>query len=380
MQLVLRQTFPLGRFHATPWRVNPFDDPHGEWPPSPWRLIRALVARWHQWRREVDTLVDDGSLERMILAFCRSRVSFFLPPEARRGVSLRHYQPVDFGWKPKENKKGTIPQERAYGTTLAQDNYWMVPPEQAVWWFLDGEDWSDDVLNILGRCLERITYFGRAESLTELRRWTDAIPAGIVANCELQPEPRSRGDVPVLVPDPQATPEQVQCITDEESARGSTVPPGAVWHFARRPDPTPLRIFPRQHIAESGPGHLVQFAVAGAVFPQMSAICRVTSRFRQRVLDCFVRQCTGERDIRWRQAPVAARKQTVLLSGLDPEQGRLRSHEHAWFVAWPEPDGARLLVWRSGTPFTAEEYRAMLEAARREMLCPPIRGTLKERR
>src|SRR5690554_5759774 len=141
MQLVLRQTFPLGRFHATPWRVNPFDDPHGEWPPSPWRLIRALVARWHQWRREVDTLVDDGSLERMILAFCRSRVSFFLPPEARRGVSLRHYQPADFGWKPKENKKGTIPQERAYGTTLAQDNYWMVPPEQAVWWFLDGEDW-----------------------------------------------------------------------------------------------------------------------------------------------------------------------------------------------------------------------------------------------
>ncbi len=39
MRIVLKQIFPLGRFHATPWRVNPFDDPHGEWPPSPWRLL-----------------------------------------------------------------------------------------------------------------------------------------------------------------------------------------------------------------------------------------------------------------------------------------------------------------------------------------------------
>jgi CRISPR-associated protein Csb2 len=30
MRVVLKQIFPLGRFHATPWRVNPFDDPYGE--------------------------------------------------------------------------------------------------------------------------------------------------------------------------------------------------------------------------------------------------------------------------------------------------------------------------------------------------------------
>ncbi len=30
MRIVLSQTFPLGRFHATPWAANPFDDPHGE--------------------------------------------------------------------------------------------------------------------------------------------------------------------------------------------------------------------------------------------------------------------------------------------------------------------------------------------------------------
>ena len=45
MRLVLQQSFPLGRFHATQWKANPFDkELAGEWPPSPWRLVRAIVA------------------------------------------------------------------------------------------------------------------------------------------------------------------------------------------------------------------------------------------------------------------------------------------------------------------------------------------------
>jgi CRISPR-associated protein Csb2 len=69
MQIVLKQTFPLGRFHATPWRVNPYDDPHGEWPPSPWRLVRGVVARWYQWWRE-DPDRADGCLNPLIDALC----------------------------------------------------------------------------------------------------------------------------------------------------------------------------------------------------------------------------------------------------------------------------------------------------------------------
>ena len=62
MKLVLRQEFPLGRFHATSWRVNPYDDPHGEWPPSPWRLVRAVTARWYQWAREASPEPDVAQL------------------------------------------------------------------------------------------------------------------------------------------------------------------------------------------------------------------------------------------------------------------------------------------------------------------------------
>lgn len=367
MQVVLRQTFPLGRFHATPWRANPFDDPYGEWPPSPWRLIRAITARWYQWAREMG--VDETrSLERLIVAFCRSRLSFVLPAEARRGLALRQYHPVEFSWKPKENKKGTIPQKRAYGTTLVQDNYWSVPPKEAVWWVLDGDEWSDDLLNLLDRCLERIVYFGRAESLTELRRWTCLLPGGVTPNCELGGTRRSRHDVPVLAPLPDASPAQIQCITDQPDVRGSTVPPGTVWMFARRPLAVPLRSPSRLSFQESAPRHLVQFAITGAVLPEMRATVRVTSRFRQRVLDRFAQGCTGERGTRWRQAPREVRKQAVFLSGLDPEQGKLRNHEHVWFLVWSEAGvPARLLVWRAGTPFTSEENVAMMSAAEREI-------------
>ena len=52
MPLILEQSFPLGRFHATRWNQNPYEDRHGEWPPSPWRLLRALAARWFQYARE----------------------------------------------------------------------------------------------------------------------------------------------------------------------------------------------------------------------------------------------------------------------------------------------------------------------------------------
>ncbi len=72
MRLVLQQSFPLGRFHATPWRVNPFDDPYGEWPPSPWRLVRAIVARWYQWRRETVETWPEEELDDLIRALCAS--------------------------------------------------------------------------------------------------------------------------------------------------------------------------------------------------------------------------------------------------------------------------------------------------------------------
>ena len=65
MPLVIEQFFPQGRFHATRWRENPFADAYGEWPPSPWRLLRALAARWFQYSRETGDR-DEAAVERLL--------------------------------------------------------------------------------------------------------------------------------------------------------------------------------------------------------------------------------------------------------------------------------------------------------------------------
>src|SRR5579885_436440 len=105
MRLILRQSFPLGRFHATFWKANVFDkEVAGEWPPSPWRLTRAVVARWYQWRRETFGAWPEDELDTLIRALCNSEYRFYLPEQARQSVILSQYHPVEFGWNPASKK------------------------------------------------------------------------------------------------------------------------------------------------------------------------------------------------------------------------------------------------------------------------------------
>src|SRR5690606_16138490 len=110
-----------------------------------------------------------------------STYAFHLPPDARKGSPLRQYHPTDFGWQPAGKKKAGT---RSYGISLVQDNYWCVPPESLVWWFIEGDDWTDKLRAQVVHCLKRITYFGRAETLTRIDVVSsdNDIPA---ANCTL---------------------------------------------------------------------------------------------------------------------------------------------------------------------------------------------------
>ncbi|MFN8626906.1 MAG: type I-U CRISPR-associated protein Csb2 [Candidatus Binatia bacterium] len=375
MRVVLRQTFPLGRFHATPWRVNPFDDPFGEWPPSPWRLVRAICARWYQWQRERGDR-ESGDIDSLLRALCGSRYAFWLPPFARRGMVLRQYQPATFGWHPplkekkdkKTGEKKAVPGIRAYGTTLVQDNAWCVPPddadESAVWWFVDGDAWTQNLMGILDRCLDRIVYFGRAETLTviERRNFADRIDP----NCTLDGRPRSAESIPVLVPTGEARREDVERITDDKAAKGRTVPPGARWLYAE----IPRRPQTRERLRRPAPPrtNLIQFALGWAVAPELRSAVRLTAAFRSRVLSAFVRARSGDPKGTWSTAPAAVREEASGLSGKNASGDRLEGHRHAAFLVWVEDDLiTRLLVWRPEDPFSADEHGAILRAAERAL-------------
>jgi len=362
MKIVLRQEFPLGRFHATPWRVNPYDDPHGEWPPSPWRLVRAVTARWYQWARELEREPDMAKLEQLQAVLCGSTYAFHLPQAARKGRPLRQYHPTEFGWRPAEKKKAGT---RSYGTSLVQDNYWSIPPESPVWWFIEGDDWTDDLRALLAQCLKRMTYFGRAETLTRISvvGSTDDIPA---PNCTLA-DARVRGAVPVLSPLKEAARDDIERTTDNPKAMKRSVPPGAQWLYAVRPPARASR--ERRRIPAHRPGcHLMQFAIGWNVAPDPRAVVRLTSRFRGGVLRELLRVKTGDDSATWTRVGKKVREAVADMAGKDANNEPLKGHRHTEFLVWCE-DGqlTRLLVWRGSRAFDAEEQEAILLAAARDV-------------
>lgn len=366
MRVVLRQEFPLGRFHATPWRVNPYDDPHGEWPPSPWRLVRAVTACWYQWSREAGKDLERpehiADLERLQAAFCNSTYAFHLPPSARRGMPLRQYHPTTFGWNPAGKKK---PGTRSYGRSLVQDNYWCVPADEPVWWFIEGEAWTDDVVAALTACVERLTWFGRAETLTYAR----VAPTGgrtPEPNCTLRDD-RIAGAVPVLVPLPDARREDIERTTDDVKAKQRSVPPGAIWRYAVRPPRPPVRER-RRSPTHQEKIHLVQLAIGWNVAPQARAVARLTSRLRGAVLRELLRLKTGDPKATWSRASRDVRESIACMVGKDADGTPLSGQLHTEFFVWCE-EGAptRLLVWRGSAAFDADEQEAIFRAASRDV-------------
>lgn len=361
MRLVLKQIFPLGRFHATPWRVNPFDDPHGEWPPSPWRLVRGVAARWYQWWRE-DPQGADGRLDPLIKALCTSSYAFHLPVHTQRGAPVRQYFPVEFGWNPEEKKKAAV---RSYGTSLAQDNFVCLPTDEdgAVWWFLQSELWDKELAEALNECLKRMTYFGRAEAFTRIAIQKDHAETPKI-NCSLVKR-RIAVAVPVLVPEATATREDVERVTDDAKAADRSIPLGTRLLYAVRPANPPMRevAAPRRTYRET---NLIQFAIGWNVRPETRSVVRLTAKFRAAVLKEMLRTLTGVSRMTWSKAPLEVREAVSEMAGKDPQGKPLKGHRHAEYLVWCEGGKpVRLMVWRCGRSFDENEQAAVFRAAGR---------------
>jgi CRISPR-associated protein Csb2 len=94
MPVVIKLTFLGGRYHATPWGRH-VNEGVPEWPPSPWRLLRALVAVW----KRTCPHLEVASVKRVLEELVHPPL-FHLPPHCV--AHTRHYMP----WE----KKG--PQDR----------------------------------------------------------------------------------------------------------------------------------------------------------------------------------------------------------------------------------------------------------------------------
>src|SRR5690606_31726285 len=93
-------TFHGGRYHATVWGSH-VNEGTVEWPPSPWRLVRALIATGYE-KLGWSQVPPVG--RRLIEKLAAELPSYWLHPEVTTGHT-RHYMP-EGGVAKLDEKKG----------------------------------------------------------------------------------------------------------------------------------------------------------------------------------------------------------------------------------------------------------------------------------
>jgi CRISPR-associated protein Csb2 len=140
--------FPASRLHATPWGRH-VNEGAVEWPPSPWRILRALIATWHLKKQDV---FDYGAVRSLVTALAENLPRYWLPP-ASLGHT-RHYMPYLEGSKVKTAKVFDTFVHLATGEPVR------------IFWDMALTPGQECALNLL---FENLGYLGRAESLVEAR-------------------------------------------------------------------------------------------------------------------------------------------------------------------------------------------------------------------
>ena len=163
MPISIAFRFLAGRYHATPFGHH-VNEGLIEWPPSPWRLLRALISVGYTsgaWNGTGPPPVGRNLIEKL----CADLPAYFLPPAV--GTHSRHFMPT-----------GVLdPKRKIEKTTLVFDTWARVDErELIVTW--PNVQLSDAELSMLGDLVERLNYLGRSESWVEGRMIGDdeAIP------------------------------------------------------------------------------------------------------------------------------------------------------------------------------------------------------------
>jgi CRISPR-associated protein Csb2 len=238
MPTTLAIRFPLGRYHATPWDRS-VNEGATEWPPSPWRILRALVATWYNRWPELPAPVLDALLEAL-----DDPPSYLLPPA--RPAQTRHYMP-DL-----DHRKGEPGQ-----TDLTLDPFlWLRrDAELLVRW---KTDLDTEPRAALAKLAELLPYLGRADSVCEAR----------LLDNDPEPDatwwrPGADGEqtVRLLAPARPVRRAVLEMSTVEVRKGRRSVPPGTTWvRYAGTPPAAPVRV-------TDDPRHVqaVRFAVASPV-------------------------------------------------------------------------------------------------------------------
>jgi CRISPR-associated protein Csb2 len=211
MPTTLAFRFPLGRYHANPWD-RAVNEGATEWPPSPWRILRALVATWHTRWPELPAAEFDGLID--ALADLPSYLT-----QATSAGHTRHYLPDLDHCKAETGN-----------TDLTLDPFLALDPgtELRVRW--DAELTRDQQAT-LAKLAELIPYLGRSESVCQAR----LVALDEIAEpdetwwCPVQAVTEGENRARLLAPIRPFDRSVLEATTDGLRKQRRTLPPGTRW-------------------------------------------------------------------------------------------------------------------------------------------------------
>ena len=308
MPTAIALSFPWGSYHANPWGRH-VNEAVVEWPPSPWRLLRALYSVWKC--REPDLpaeVVED------LLASLAVLPSFVLPPSI--DAHTRHYLPDSRG-----------------GTDKGVDAFTVVEHDASVGvtWPVELDERARRTLSVL---LASLPYLGRAESICEasLLEPGQQLPPGQACGPVTAGEAAEGGSVRVLAP---RSPLDVKALVArplEVRRAGLVEPPGSYWQAyslapRRVPQGRPADLHRRP---PSGPPNAVRWALHAPALPSISAALAMT--------DILRRACMSK----------IGDPPSDVVAGKDAAGDPLKGHRHAHYLAFDDVGLRRLthlVVW-----------------------------------
>jgi CRISPR-associated protein Csb2 len=312
--------FPLRRYHATPWD-RAVNEGATEWPPSPWRILRALVATWHTRWPDLPAGTVDALLDALADPPC------YRIPNTVAGHT-RHYLP-DL-----EHRKG----EQGH-TDLTLDPFLALAPgeELLIRWdaTLDPEQ-----RQVLAKLAELLPYLGRSESVCEMR----------LLDAETEPDKSwwrpGSGQARLLTVTRPVTRAALEVTTTEIRRRRHTVPPGTRW-VSYVAGETATAAIPRRAI-ETSDVTAIRFAVMGRVPMKATHGMLLADRAHEKAGTALMR------------AGIPETRRHVIMG----TRGAATDHAHAHWIALPDSEerGAsvqNLIIW-CGAKLQTDEVRALL--------------------
>ncbi|MDD3135235.1 MAG: type I-U CRISPR-associated protein Csb2 [Methanoregula sp.] len=349
--LVIELEFLTGRFHMTPWGRH-VNEAVTEWPPSPYRFIRALYDVWKRKRPDWST----ERIEPLFEMLASSAPEFYLPHATE--FSTRSYL--------SENSQNVVERQ------LIFDGFVVLNPESKV---IMG--WTDlhptpEQKQDLDELLRLLNYFGRSESWVQAR--VNDNGAGIRWNCypagdgEHTTKMQSR---PVATPVSKAEYEAKPFIPKSTAKKGKLPPvswlDALAWTTddmiqARMSEPPALRFMKYlrpAHCFEVVPTpksrvrketiNAVMYALESKVPPRVQFTLDVAEQVRVRLM--------GIHKIRVRDPARVSEK----FSGKNPDGTSLKGHKHTFILPLDLDDDGKIdhLLIRCKDPFDDAELAAL---------------------